>query len=156
MKNLQISMLVLAVFALGFVTAWNLDGRERAVRRLISSGSPWEELAAYSRAVVVGDSIFISGTVGRDPDSGEIPKGAKAQTEVIFHIFEATLGDAEASLADLVRLRICLVDAADIEPVAEVLRSKLSDVRPANITLVCELMVPEARVEIEATAVRRH
>ncbi len=156
MARWQIAILVMAAFVLGLVAAWNIGVEEQTKRQLISSGSPWEELAAYSRAVVVGDSIFISGTVGRNPDSGEIPDGAKAQTEVIFQIFETTLTQAGASFSDLVRLRICLVDGEDIEVVAEVLRARLSDVRPANITLICQLMVPEARVEIEATALKRN
>ena len=155
MARWQIAILVMAAFVLGLVAAWNIGVEEQTKRQLISSGSPWEELAAYSRAVVVGDSIFISGTVGSNPDSGEIPDGAKAQTEVIFQILETTLTRAGASFSDLVRLRICLVDAEDIDVVAEVLRSWLSDVRrPGQQAYSCRVRlcsIPQPYLERAST-----
>lgn len=146
---------LLGVAALAVVTLAPDLGRGAGERKLISSGSKYEELAAYSRAVVDGDWIFVSGTIGFDPVTGLLADSANAQTEQIFRTIENALGEADAGLSDIVRTRICLRDAGDIDAVAEVLRRRLGDIRPANITLVCQLMVEDAKVEIEVTA-RRH
>lgn len=120
-------------------------------RILISSGSRWEELAGYSRAVVDGSWVFVSGTVGAKPD-GTLPRGARAQAERAFEIIEAALGQAKASLADVVRVHVYLARAADLNPVAAVLKAKLGEARPANTTVCTPLVVPGALVEIEVTA----
>lgn len=124
-------------------------------RRFIASGSPWEELAGYSRAVVDGDWVFVSGTVGQDFATGTLPAGAGAQCEQALDTIEAALVQAEASLADVVRVRVYVPERADVAAVSEVLARRMSPNRPANTTVCCALPVQGARVEIEVTARRR-
>jgi enamine deaminase RidA (YjgF/YER057c/UK114 family) len=125
-------------------------------RRHISSGSPWEALAAYSRAVVDGDDIFVSGTVGVDPASLEFPPTAREQAERALDIIAAALAQVPATLEDVVRVRVYIPDRADVVAVSEVLARRFGQTRPANTTVCSPLAVAEARVEIEVTArVRR-
>ncbi|NKB36034.1 MAG: RidA family protein [Gammaproteobacteria bacterium] len=125
-------------------------------RQRISSGSKWEDLAAYSRAIVDGDWIFISGTAGTNPETGKIPEGLEAQMDQIFTILENTLAEADASLEDLVRLRCYIVDQKYVMAMSKKLHEYLSDIRPANLTIVTQLAVPDALIEIEATARKRN
>ena len=125
-----------------------------AERTLISSGSKWEALAGYSRAVVQGDWIFVSGTVGASPD-GSIPADFDAQMDNIFAILDHTLERAGASLEDIVRIRCYLVDDTYLDHMAPKLREYLGDVRPANTTVIVKLAVAGALIEIEVTALRR-
>jgi enamine deaminase RidA (YjgF/YER057c/UK114 family) len=124
-------------------------------RRLISSGSKYEDIAAYSRAVIDGNWIFISGTVGLDPQTGAIPDGFDEQMDCIFSNMSYTLAQAGATLADIVRVRCFLIDKSDIESMAKGLNRYLGKVRPANTTVIVELPVEGARIEIEVTALRR-
>jgi len=147
-----------ALIALGLqmaVAANAVAAEDAAPRRLISSGSKYEELAAYSRAVVVGDWIFISGTVGFDPEDGAIPADFDAQMDQIFATLKATLAEADASLADIVRVRCFLVDGDYVMPMAAKLREYLGDIRPTNTTVITELAAQGALIEIEVTALRR-
>ncbi|MDR6856501.1 RidA family protein [Variovorax guangxiensis] len=123
-------------------------------RRFIQSGSRWEELAGYSRAVVDGEWIFVSGTLGQDFATGEFPDGVQAQCERALDTIEAALAQAGAGLADVVRVRVYVPDRRDVMAVSEVLRRRLGDNRPANTTLCCPLAVEEARVELEVSARR--
>ena len=123
-------------------------------RRLIRSGSKFEDLASFSRAVVDGDWIFISGTTGYDHETGTISDDAAEQTEQIFRHLEATLAEADSSLADVLRVGVFITDPDDLMPVCEVVGRKLKDVRPANTTVCTRLAMPEMKVEIEATARR--
>ncbi len=123
-------------------------------RQFIQSGSRWEELAGYSRAVVDGEWIFVSGTLGQDFASGEFPAGAQAQCERALDTIEAALAQAGASLGDVVRVRVYVPDRGDVVAVSEVLRRRFGDNRPANTTLCCPLAVEEARVELEVSARR--
>ena len=120
----------------------------------ISSGSRFEDLAAYSRAVADTDYIHVSGTVGADPVSGAMPAEAGAQARNIFAIVEAVLAAEGATLQDVVRTRVYLTDVDDLGAVAEVLREKFDHCRPANTTLLVGIPAPGARVEIEFTARR--
>ncbi len=124
-------------------------------RRLISSGSTFEQLAGYSRAVVDGDFVFVSGTTGFDYASMSISPDVAVQTEQTFRNIEAALGQAGAVLADCVRVRIFLTDAADFPTVAPIIGRWFKDIRPANTTLVCQLVDPRMKIEIEVTAKRR-
>ncbi len=124
-------------------------------RRLISSGSIYEDIAAYSRAVVDGEWIFVSGTVGLDPGTGVIPGSFDEQMDCIFATISHALAQAGATLADIVRVRSFLVDKKDIESMSRGLSRYLDKVRPANTTVIVELPVDGARVEIEVTARRR-
>jgi enamine deaminase RidA (YjgF/YER057c/UK114 family) len=118
----------------------------------ISSGSETERLAAYSRAVEHDGWIFVSGTIGIDSTTGQLPSGAEAQAEAAFRTIEAALSEAGAGLKDVVRCGVFVVRRDDIPAVASVLRRKFGDIRPANTTVICELPNPQALVEIEVTA----
>lgn len=118
----------------------------------ISSGSETERLAAYSRAVEENGWIFVSGTIGIDPATGQLPSGAEAQAEAAFRTIEAALSECGAGLGAVVRCGVFVVRREDIPAVASVLRRKFADVRPANTTVLCELPNPQALVEIEVTA----
>ncbi len=126
--------------------------RPASERRFVSSGSPWEALAGYSRAVVDGRWVFVSGTVGQDARSGTWPPTAHAQAGVAIDIIERALGEAGATLRDVVRVRAYVPDRADVPAVSAVLKKRLGAARPANTTVCAPLAVAEARVEIEVTA----
>lgn len=120
--------------------------------RKISSGSPFEALAGYSRAVVDDRYVHISGTVGLDPDTKTIPEDADDQARNIFRIIEQTLAEAGASLTDVVRCRVYLTNVVYLNDVVKVLGEKFAAIRPANTTLICQIPAPGAKVEIEVTA----
>lgn len=124
----------------------------------ISSGSSFEELAGYARAVVLpdpgGDWILVSGTTGYDYASGEISTDAVEQTHQCFRNIEKALGEAGASLDDLVRVKVILTSQTDFEAVAPVVGSYCRAARPANTTYIAALVAPEMKVEIEVTARR--
>lgn len=122
------------------------------MRRFISSGSPWEELAGYSRAVVDGDWVFVSGTLGQDFSTMEFPEGARAQAERALDTIEEALRQVPASLSDVVRVRVYVTDRADVVEVSGVIKRRLGGARAANTTLCCALAVEGAKVEIEVTA----
>ena len=121
-------------------------------RSLIGFGTRTEELAAYSRAVVDDDWIFVSGTVGFDPESGALPESAGDQAENAFRTISAALSRAGATFDDVVRTRVYLTRKQDVGAVAAVLKKHFDAIRPANTTVICELPVEGAFVEIEVTA----
>jgi enamine deaminase RidA (YjgF/YER057c/UK114 family) len=123
-------------------------------RRAISSGSKFEELAGYSRAVVDGDWVFVSGTTGADK-SGKFSSDAAEQTKQSLKTIAWALNEAGASLSDVVRLRAYLADRADVMKVSTILRETFSDPRPTNTTIICGFPAPEIKVEIEVTALKR-
>lgn len=125
-----------------------------AIEKRISSGSKFEDMAAYSRAVVDDRHIHLSGTVGLDPVDKTMPEDAEAQARNIFHIIEQVLGGEGASLADVLRSRVFITDAAHLEAVVGVLGEKFRDCPPTNTTLICGIPAPGAKVEIEVTALR--
>jgi enamine deaminase RidA (YjgF/YER057c/UK114 family) len=124
------------------------------MRRLIDSGTATERLAAYSRAVVEDEWIFVSGTMGADPATGQLATDVTTQALTAFATIEAALEQAGASLADVVRCRVFITNREDLPAVAQILRQKFERIRPANTTVVCQLPVPEARIEVEVTAKR--
>lgn len=124
-------------------------------RRWVSSGSPWEELAGYARAVAQGDWVFVSGTVGIDAATGTLAAGAQAQAQCALNIIERALAEAGATLLDTVRVHVYVPDRADVAAVAAVLKQRLGAARPANTTVCCALAVAGALVEIEITALRQ-
>ncbi len=124
-------------------------------RRFISSGSPWEELAGYSRAVVEGDWVFVSGTVGVNFTTLQMPESAQAQAEQALDTIEAALAQVPARLDDVVRVRVYVPDRADVVAVSGVIKRRLGHARPTNTTVCCPLAVDGAKVEIEVTARRR-
>lgn len=123
-------------------------------RRFISSGSPWESIAGYSRAVVQGDWIFVSGTVGIDLATLQMPDAADAQAELALDTIERALEQVPATLADVVRVRVYIPDRADVAAVSAVVKRRLGVARAANTTVCSPLAVEAAKVEIEVTAMR--
>ena len=124
-------------------------------RRLISSGSSYEKTAGYSRAVVDGEWVFVSGTTGMNYKTATIEPDVIAQTRQTFKNIGAALADAGASFADVVRVHYYFTDAGDWQKVAPVLGEVFGDVRPAATAIVCDLIDPRMKIEIEVTARRR-
>lgn len=124
-------------------------------RRLISSGSTFEERIGYSRAVVDGDWVFVSGTTGFDYATMTISEDLLAQADQCLRNIETALREAGASLRDVVRVTYVLPDAADFEPCWPVLRRYFGEVRPAAMMISAGLADPRMRIEIEVTARRR-
>lgn len=124
-------------------------------RRLISSGSDFEKVAGYSRAVVDGDWIFVSGTTGFDYAKMTISDDVIEQTHQIFRNIEAALKQAGSGLADIVRARYIIVNEADWTKVAPVFGQYLADIRPASTAIICKLVDPRMKIEIEVTAKKR-
>jgi enamine deaminase RidA (YjgF/YER057c/UK114 family) len=122
-------------------------------RQLISSGSPYELTVGYSRAVRVDDRVVVAGTAPQWPD-GRVEPDPGRQAQRCFEIIAQALDDAGATLADVVRSRVYLVDATDFAAVSTVHGEVFRDVRPANTTVVvAELLDPAWKVEIEVEAV---
>ena len=122
-------------------------------RRLISSGSPFEKTYGYSRAVVFGDEVHISGTTGYDYATMTMPEDVARQTQNIFGTLQKVMRESGGDLADIVRLRTFVTDAAYCEPVLQVQGQVFGEVRPAaTIVVVSALLKPEMKVEIEADA----
>jgi enamine deaminase RidA (YjgF/YER057c/UK114 family) len=125
-------------------------------RRLITTGSPFEDFAGYSRAVVDGDFVFVSGTTGYDYRSMRMPEDVEAQTRNCFATIGTALDEAGFALADVVRARYYIVDAADAERVLKICGETFAEIRPAaTLLVVAALLRPEMKVEIEVTAKRR-
>ena len=124
-------------------------------RRLISSGSSFEREIGYSRAVVDGDWLFVSGTTGFDSRAMTIADDLVAQTEQCVQNIKAALEQAGASLRDVVRVTYILPKADEFPQCWPVLRKHFGDVRPAATMLSAGLADPRIRIEIEVTA-RRH
>jgi enamine deaminase RidA (YjgF/YER057c/UK114 family) len=122
-------------------------------RQHVSSGSPFEPTIGFSRALRVGDRVLVSGTTPVFPD-GTCPDDVTLQARRCFTIIEEALTDAGATLADVVRTRMFLVDPADAEAVGAVHGEVFGDVRPAaTMVAVTALLDPRWKVEIEAEAV---
>ena len=124
-------------------------------RRLISSGSSFEREIGYSRAVVDGDWVFVSGTTGFDYRAMTIADDLLAQTEQCVQNIKAALEQAGASLRDVVRVTYILPKADEFPQCWPVLRKHFGDVRPAATMLSAGLADPRIRIEIEVTARRR-
>jgi enamine deaminase RidA (YjgF/YER057c/UK114 family) len=124
-------------------------------KRLISSGSAFEAVAGYSRAVVEGDYVHVAGTTGFDYAAMTIDPDATAQTHQCFRNIASALEQAGSSLDDVVRVRYFLVDAALFEQVAPVFGTYFAAARPAATAIVCGLVDARMKIEIEVTARRR-
>jgi enamine deaminase RidA (YjgF/YER057c/UK114 family) len=141
----------------GFARSGRPDsGESHMTRRLISSGSTFEERIGYSRAVVDGDWVFVSGTTGFDYATMTIPDDLLAQADQCLRNIESALRSAGASLADVVRVTYILPTAADFEPCWPVLRRYFGEIRPAATMISAGLADPRMRIEIEVTARRRN
>jgi len=121
-------------------------------RQLISSGSTFEEQIGYSRAVVDGDWVFVSGTTGFDYATMSISGNVVEQAEQCFRNIAAALASAGATLADVVRVTYILPNAAEFSACWPVLRKYLGGVRPAATMLSAGLVDPRMKIEIQVTA----
>jgi enamine deaminase RidA (YjgF/YER057c/UK114 family) len=124
-------------------------------RRLISTGSKWEQEVGYSRVVVDGDWAFVYGTTGFDYATMTISPNVAEQTRQALENVSAALQEAGFSLEDVVRTVYILPRAEDFRACWPVLRDYLGEIRPANTTFIAALVDPRMRIEIEVTARRR-
>jgi enamine deaminase RidA (YjgF/YER057c/UK114 family) len=125
-------------------------------RRLISTGSPFEKTAGYSRAVIDGDFAFVSGTTGYDYATMTMPADVTSQTRNCFRTMEQALKDGGFAMADIVRATYYITDASDADEHFAVCGEILGAIRPAaTLLVVAGLYKPEMKVEIEVTAKRR-
>jgi enamine deaminase RidA (YjgF/YER057c/UK114 family) len=123
-------------------------------RKLISSGSSFEKLAGYSRAVVDGRWVFVSGTTGFDYATMTIADGLLEQTHQCFRNIAAALKEADSGLDDVVRVHYYLTDQAYFERAAPIFGQYLGKARPAATALICGLVDKRIKIEIEVTARR--
>ncbi len=121
-------------------------------RRLISSGSPFEAQIGYSRAVVAGPWVFMSGTTGFDYKSMTIADNVVEQAEQCFRNVAGVLEQAGVSFADVVRITYLVTRREDFEPIWPVLQRYLGEVRPACTVIVAQLLDPRMLIEVEVTA----
>ena len=123
-------------------------------RKLISSGSTFEAQIGYSRAVVDGEWVFVSGTTGFDYTTMTLPEGVVEQAEQCLRNIGDALAEAGASFDDVVRVHYLFPDRGDFEPCWPVLQRYLGRIRPAATMMQCGLSDPRMRIEIEVTARR--
>ena len=121
-------------------------------RRLISSGSTFEAEIGYSRPVVDGNWVFVSGTTGFDYRTMTIPEGLSEQTEQCLRNIQAALSEAGATLADVVRVTYVLPKAEEFRECWPVMRRYFGEIRPAAMMISAGLADPRMRIEIEVTA----
>ena len=124
-------------------------------RQHISSGSTFEAQIGYSRAIVAGPWVFVSGTTGFDYTTMAIADGVVEQAEQCLKNIEAALTQAGARLADVVRVTYVLPDASEFEACWPVLRRYFGEVRPAAMMISAGLADPRMKIEIEVTALKR-
>ena len=124
-------------------------------RLLISTGSPFEKVAGYSRAVVDGDWCWVAGTTGYDYAAMTMPDDVGEQARNAMETIAKALGDGGFGLSDVVRATYYLTDAAMADAVFAVVGRYFADIRPAATMVVCGLIRPEMKVEIEVTAKKR-
>jgi enamine deaminase RidA (YjgF/YER057c/UK114 family) len=124
-------------------------------RKLISSGSTFEQEIGYSRAVVDGEWIFVSGTTGFDYATMTIPEGLPEQTEQCLQNIKSALEQAGGGLCDVVRVVYVVPKAEEFRECWPVLRKYFGEIRPAAMMISAGLADPRMRIEIEVTARRR-
>ena len=125
-------------------------------RRRISSGGPWEAVAGYSRAIVVGDSCWVAGTTDAGPDGrSRHPGDVAAQTRAVLEIIERALAEAGFGLGDVVRTRMFVTDIGGWDEIVAVHGAVFGAIRPASTMVeVSALVDPSLLIEIEADARR--
>jgi len=125
------------------------------MRRLISSGSPFEREIGYSRALVDGEWVFVSGTTGFDYATMTISDDVREQAEQCLRNIEQALAEAGAGMSDVVRVRYILPRVEDFEPCWPVLRRYFGETKPAATMISAGLSDPRMKIEIEVTARKR-
>ena len=124
-------------------------------RHLVSTGSPFEKTAGYSRAVAQGDWCFVSGTTGYDYATMTMPEAVEDQARNALATIAAALAQAGFEPADVVRAHYYVTDRSFVARVFPILGKFFGDIRPAATMIVCGLNEPEMKIEIEVTALRR-
>ena len=125
-------------------------------RRLVSTGSPFENAAGFSRAVIDGDFAFVAGTTGYDYTTMTMPTDVTSQSRNCFKTIEAALKEGGFAMADIVRATYYITDIKDVDAHFAVCGEFLSEIRPAaTLLVVAGLLKPEMKIEIEVTAKRR-
>ena len=124
-------------------------------RTLISSGSPFEAQVGYSRAVVDGDWCWVAGSTGYDPETRVMPDAVAEQAANALDVIGAALAEGGFSLSDAVRVTYYITDAGYWDEIIPVLGAAFGEIRPAATCIVCGLIKPEMKIEIEVTAKRR-
>lgn len=122
------------------------------MRQLISSGSEYEAKFGYSRAVVEGEWVFVSGTTGFDYASSEISDDAAEQTRQTLRTIEAALKEGGVTMRDVVRARYYVPNVDDWPSISDVLGDVFGDIRPAATAVIADLIDPRMKIEIEVTA----
>jgi len=123
-------------------------------RKLISSGSTFERIAGYSRALVDGEWIFVSGTTGFDYETMTISADLVEQVHQTFRNIEKALKQAGASLTDVVRAFYIMPKAEDWPDIMPIIGQYFGEIRPTNTAIIAGLVDPRMRIEIEVTARR--
>ncbi|GLI96481.1 RidA family protein [Sphingobium sp. BS19] len=123
-------------------------------RTLISSGSPFEAQVGYSRAVVQGDWCFVAGTTGYDPETRAMPDDVADQARNALAVIGKALSEGGFNFGDVVRATYYISDAAYWDAIGPVLGGVFGFIRPAATCIVCGLVKPEMKIEIEVTALR--
>lgn len=123
-------------------------------RQLISTGSPFERSFGYSRAVVQGDWCFVSGTTGYDYASMSMPEEAGAQAENALATIAKALAEGGFRLSQVVRVTYYVTSTDDVDAITAVTGRVFGEIRPAATMLICNLIKPEMKIEIEVTALR--
>jgi enamine deaminase RidA (YjgF/YER057c/UK114 family) len=126
------------------------------MRRLISTGSPFERTAGYSRAVVDDEWCFVSGTTGYNYATMTMPDSVEEQTRNCLSTIRAALEEGGFAMEDVVRAHYYITDAAYVDLVFPILGEVFGEIRPAATMIVCGLNKPEMKIEIEVTALKRH
>jgi enamine deaminase RidA (YjgF/YER057c/UK114 family) len=125
-------------------------------RQLISTGSPFEKAAGYSRAVIDGDFAFVAGTTGYDYTTMTMPEDVTSQTRNCFKTIESALKEGGFAMTDIVRATYYVTDVAYADEHFKVCGEVLGDIRPAaTLVVVAGLLKPEMKIEIDVTAKRR-
>ncbi|HMQ40657.1 MAG TPA: RidA family protein [Paracoccus sp. (in: a-proteobacteria)] len=122
--------------------------------RRISTGSPFEQVMGYSRAVVKGPWCFVSGVTGYDYTTMVMPEGVADQARNCFGTISGVLDQAGFAMSDIVRVQYTVVDPALVDEVVPVLGAFLGEIRPAATMVIAGLIKPEMKIEIEVTALR--
>lgn len=118
----------------------------------VSTGSPFEEAFGYCRAVRDGEMVYVSGTTGYDYAAMVMPDDAGAQAANALGTIERALTELGAAMADVVRVTYYVTDVAHVDAVVEAVGPVFGDIRPAATMIVCGLIKPEMKIEIEVTA----
>ena len=125
------------------------------IGKRIYSGSPFEEMAGYARAVVDGEMIYVSGTTGFNVETLSFAPDVESQCEQCFANIEATLKQADSGLDCMLRVCVFVTTREEFERIKPIIKKHCDASRPANTTILCELATEEMRVEVEVTAKKR-